>query len=203
MVRGILIMLFALAAIMLSPNARANLVVDGGFEADTAGAAPNDPPWVSNDGVVIDNVFPHSGLQDAAMANSLSTGGPGTLSQLLPTVAGQDYILDFWVFDEASDPADSFTASLGSFTLLPVITGDMASVYTEFTVTVPSADVGANAILSFSATNLNQAWNLDDVSVTPAAATVPEPAGGVLLGTALILWVGLVTGGKLRKQSPI
>jgi flagellin len=182
-----------------SGHARANLVVDGGFEADTAGAAPNDPPWMSNDGVVIDNVFPHSGLQDAAMGNSPSTGGPGTLSQSLATVAGQDYILDFWVFDESANPADSFTASLGSFTL-PVITGDMASSYTEFTATVPSADVGANATLSFIATAFPADWNLDDVSVT---AAVPEPPAGALLGTALILWLGLVMPGRLRRSTPI
>jgi len=183
-------------------HARANLVVDGGFEAatDIPGGSPS-PPWVSNDGVVIDNVFPHSGFQDAAMANSPTTGGPGTLSQMLPTVAGQDYVLDFWLFDEAGNPADSFTASLGTFSFM--ITGDMAPVYTEFTETVPSADVGNNAALSFSAINLIQAWNLDDVSVTAVAAAVPEPAGSALLGTALILWLGLVVPGRLRRPRPV
>ena len=182
-------------------HARANLVIDGGFEADTAGAPPNDPPWMSNDGVVIDNVNPHSGSQDAAMGNSPSTGGPGTLSQSLATVAGQDYILDFWVFDESANPADTFTAMLGSFTL-PVITGDAVPSYTEFTVTVPSADVGANATLAFSAVNAISNWNLDDVSVTAVAAAVPEPAGGALLGTALILWLSLGVPGRLRRHRP-
>jgi hypothetical protein len=201
MVRGILIMLFALAAAILIPNARANLVVDGGFEADTAGAAPNNPPWVSNDGVVIDNAFPHSGLQDAAMGNS-STGGSGTLSQLLPTVAGQDYVLDFWVFDESANPADTFDVSLGTFSL-PTITGDTTPSYTEFTATVPAADVGNNATLAFSAINGFSNWNLDDVSVTAVTAAVPEPAGVALLGTALILWLGFVMPGRLRKPRTV
>ena len=145
-------------------RAQANLVVNGGFETGTPGSAP-PAPWVSNDGVFIDNTpgFSHSGSQNAAMGNS-STGGPGTLSQLLPTVAGQDYILDFWVFDELANPADQFTASLGSFSL-PTIIGATTPVYTEFTVTVPSADVGNNATLSFSAINAIADWNLDDVSV--------------------------------------
>jgi hypothetical protein len=182
-------------------HARANLVVDGDFETGTPGSPP-PAPWVSNDGVVIDNVNPHSGSQDAAMGNSLSMPAlPGTLSQMLPTVAGQDYVLDFWLLDEAANIADTFTASLGTFSL--PITGDMApGVYTEFTATVSSADVGANATLSFSATNLTAAWNLDDVSVTAAAAAVPEPAGGALLGTALILWLGLSMPGRLRPHRP-
>jgi hypothetical protein len=197
MSRGTLVLFCILGAVMASPDARANLVVNGGFETGTPGSAP-PAPWVSNNGVVIDNTFPHSGSQDAAIGNS-STGGPGTLSQLLPTVAGQDYVLDFWVFDEAGNPADQFTASLGSFSL-PVITGDTAPSYTEFTTTVPSLDVGNNATLSFSATNSISDWNLDDVSVT---AAVPEPAGGALLGTALILWLGLVSTGRLRRPRPV
>ena len=202
MSRGTLVLFCILGAVMASPDARANLVVDGGFETGTPGSPP-PAPWVSNDGVVIDNVNPHSGIQDAAMGNSLSMPAlPGTLSQMLPTVVGQDYVLDFWLVDEAANPADTFTASLGTFNLL--ITGDMApGAYTEFTATVPSADVGNNATLSFSATNLTANWNLDDVSVTAAVAGVPEPPASALLGTALILLLGLVMPGRLRRHRPI
>jgi hypothetical protein len=189
MSRGTLVILCILWAALWCSSARANLVNDPGFEADTTGAAPNDPPWTSS-GVVIDSAFPHSGNNDASMPDG------STLSQTLSTLAGTDYTLDFWVMDEAGLPSDTFTASLGSTSV--TLTGDQAPVaYMEFTASVP--DPGAGATLSFSVSNVPQIlnWNLDDISVDPVA--VPEPSSVSLLGGMMIAMVSLLT---VRRRVP-
>jgi len=193
-----------------SGRAQANLVVNGGFETETpagcqttANPVPcNVPPrgWtVTGDGVSIDTVFPHTGTYDIAFATPSTDPNIGMLSQAITTTVGQNYTLTFFVMDEAGFPLDTFTVSYGGFT--QTITGDEAPfAYTEESFTVPGA--GA-ANLVFEGINDIAAWNLDDVSLTAVAAAVPEPAASALFGTALILWIGLVTPVRLRRSWPV
>jgi len=195
MSRNILIALCLVASAVLSaPNAQANLVVDGNFAADTLDDPPN-PPWTSS-GVYIDNTFICCGdTQDAEFSSG------GTLSQTLPTIAGDSYVLDFWVLDESSLFFDTFTVSLGT-TFSETITGDEASSYTEFTYTVPGTDIAGDDILSFAAYNaLGDDWNLDAVSVTPVS--VPEPSSLSLLGSSLLGIVGLLAAGRRRDKNRV
>ena len=150
---------------------------------------------MSDDGVAIDTVFPNTGCCDAVFSAASTDAHPGILSQTLVTMPSQSYSLDFAVLDEAGFSGDSFKVSFGGFTA--TITGDKAappgdlpSFYTAVSFTVPGADVtGANTLLSFEGLSdpfSGIAWNLDDVSVAPAApAPVPEPASLLLLAAAL------------------
>jgi hypothetical protein len=187
-------------------RAQADLVVNGGFEMQTpagcqtaANPSPCDVPppgWtITGDGVSIDTVFPNSGTYDIAFATGSTDPNIGMLSQSITTTLGQNYTLTFFVVDEAGFPLNTFTVSYGGFTA--TITGDQAPfAYTEESFTVPGA--GA-ANLVFEGINDPAAWNLDDVSLNLQSTGVPEPADIALLGTALILWVGLVLPGRLRK----
>jgi hypothetical protein len=96
-------------------------------------------------------------------------------------------------------PLDTFAVSYGGFR--QTITGDEAPfAYTKETFAVPGA--GA-ANLVFEGINDIAAWNLDDVSLNLQSTGVPEPAGIALLGTALILWLGFVLPGRLRRPRPV
>jgi hypothetical protein len=188
-------------------RARADLVVNGGFEHETpAGCqippdttACSSPPmgWtITGDGVSIDTAFPHTGNYDIALATGSTDSNVGMLSQSITTTVGQNYTLTFFVVDEAANVLDTFTVSYGGFTA--TLTGDEApAAYTEESFTVPGA--GA-ANLVFQGINDPAAWNLDDVSLN--LQSTPEPAAGALLGTALILWLGLVLPGRLRRPQP-
>jgi hypothetical protein len=191
-------------------RARADLVVNGGFEMQTpAGcqtpANPSNcdvppPGWmVTGDGVSVDTVFPHTGTYDIAFATPSTDPNVGMLSQAITTTLGQNYTLTFFVVDESGITLNTFTVSYGGFTA--TITGDQAPfAYTEESFTVPGA--GA-ANLVFEGINDPAAWNLDDVSLSLQSTGVPEPADIALLGTALILWLGLFLPGRLRRLRPV
>jgi len=191
-------------------RARADLVVNGGFEMQTPAGCQTStnpsncdvppPGWtVTGDGVSIDTVFPNTGTYDIAFATSSTDPNVGMLSQAITTTLGQNYTLTFFVMDESGITLNTFTVSYGGFTA--TITGDQAPFsYTEESFTVPGA---GTANLEFQGINDIAAWNLDDVSLNPQSTGVPEPAGGVLLGTALILWLGLVMRGRLHRPWPV
>jgi hypothetical protein len=189
-------------------RARADLVVNGGFETETPAGCQtptnpspcNVPPpgWtITGDGVSIDTVFPHTGTYDIAFATPSTDPDVGMLSQAITTTVGQNYTLTFFVVDESGFSLDTFTVSYGTFT--DTITGDEAPfAYTEESFTVPGA--GA-ANLVFEGINDIAAWNLDDVSVMQAVPA-PEPAGGTVLGTGVILWLEFVRRRRLRRPPP-
>ena len=195
--RSFLVSLIAL--VVLAGPVGANLVLNPGFETgDFTG-------WsVTGDGVLIDNVFPNTGLYDAAFSALTTDSDPGVLSQVLTTSPGLSYTISFALLDEAGFSGDSFIVQFGGYTT--TVTGDTAappgdspSLYTAFSFTAPSADiVGSNTTLSFEGLqdpSTNQAWNFDDVFVTGSASAVPEPATWTLL---LIAFVGLGVQRSLR-----
>jgi hypothetical protein len=164
-------------AVLAAKPTRADLVLNGGFETGTLAS------WSASDAsIFIDDTFPNTDAFDAAFT------GNGLLSQQLLTTAGQDYILSFAVEDEAASVLDTFQVKLGRFSAN--ITGDQApGSYIIETLTVPGVDITGTTTLSFQAANPQVAWNLDDVSVTPAPrVSAPEPpVGTILAGAALLL----------------
>ena len=185
----------ALGALTGTP-ATANMVINGDFETgDLSG-------WmVAGDGVGIDNAFPNTGNFDAAFGAPSSDPDPGVLSQDLTTVAGQEYTLAFALADESGLPTNPFTVTFGGFAI--TITGDQAAfAYASEVFDVPGTDItGATTTLTFTGTNDFADWNLDDVSVLPVVAAVPEPSSASLLASAL--FVGLLYSRRFRRYRQI
>jgi hypothetical protein len=179
----------------------ANLVLNPGFETG------DFTDWtVTGDGVSIDTVFPNTGCCDAAFSATTTDTNAGVLSQTLSTLGGKTYKLSFAVLDEAGFSGDSFFVQFGGFSA--TITGDMAgppgdlpSLYTAETFTVPGTDIvdGSTALafkgLSDPVSGIN--WNLDDASVT--AVATPEPSTWALL---VIAFTGLGIQRRLKHWRP-
>jgi hypothetical protein len=186
--RSLLPLLIVFVATLVGPALAANLVLNPSFET---GDFAN---WsVTGDGILIDTVFPNTGNFDAAFTAATTDPNAGVLSQTLSTLGGKTYKLSFAVLDEAGFSGDSFTVQFGGFSA--TITGDMAappgdlpSLYTAETFTVPGADiVGGSTVLAFKGlsdpvSGIN--WNLDDASVT--AVATPEPSTWTLLLVAFV-----------------
>src|ERR1700751_1344190 len=101
MSRTLLIALCLGLVAICSGRARADLVMNGGFETETPTGCSSTctvppPDWtVTGDGILIDTVFPNTGTYDAAFTALSTDTSPGVLSQTLATVAGQSYPLNF------------------------------------------------------------------------------------------------------------
>ena len=168
---------FAPALLCLCAPVWANLVTNGGFEE--VGGTPTGSPgpltgWTAGDtGVfmIASSAFPHSGSWAAALGST--DVSLGTLSQTLTTVAGQEYRLEYWLYNIGLTP-NYFNASWdGSIVTGSELTDDMSQTvgtYKMFVFTDLVAS-GASTNLTFTATNDFGYWHLDDVSVT---APVPE-----------------------------
>lgn len=182
------------------PALGANIVANGGFEADAAttdGGIPVSPPtdWsvsavtdpagagsVTDAGA--DNAFPNSGLNAAYL-------GDGTLSQLLTTVPDTSYDISFWVgVDDpttATDPLASFDASFGGTDLFggtPLTPSDLPfGSYVNFTDTITAT--ADTTTISFTGLTSDDGgdWYLDDVDVeaVPLVTAAPEPSSLLLL----------------------
>lgn len=185
--RSLLPILIVLIASLGGSAADANLVLNPGFETG------DFTDWsLTGDGVAIDTIFPNTGCCDAAFSATTEDANPGVLSQSLSTVAGQSYKLSFAILDEAGFSGDSFDVQFGSFSAMitgdeAASPGDLPSLYTAFSFTVPAIDiVGGITVLAFKGLNDPVSgidWNLDDVSVN-AAVNTPEPSTWILLAVA-------------------
>src|SRR5271165_6385554 len=92
-------------AIGWGASAHANLVVNGGFEATPL----TTNGWsITGTGVGVDSTNPHTGLNDAVFTSFSNDPSPGTLSQTLNTIAGQNYNLTFFLLDSSGFFLDSF-----------------------------------------------------------------------------------------------
>ena len=179
----------AALAISIISSASAELVSNGSF-AGPLGVGPI-PGWINSADVIIDDSFPAPGdTRDAEF-----TADGGTLSQFLATMAGTGYTLSFSVLDESGAALDSFTVSLGTFSV--TITGDNAQSYTAMSFLIPGADIAGGDTLGFVASidpTAGTAWNLDDVSVN--ATEIPEP------GIAP-LFIGCAPAGRRHVATPV
>jgi hypothetical protein len=173
---------------MWSAEAHADLVANGGFETNGGVGSSTFASWTAGAGISVDSTFVHSGNFDAAF------GGDGALTQSITATAGQNLTLSFALLDESGLPTDSFAVSFGSFST--TIVGDPSlTSYNVFSFTVPGADNPGASTLQFQGTldaNSPQAWNLDDVSLTPVST--PEPMSIALFGA------GLLGFGALRRR---
>jgi hypothetical protein len=175
-------------------QARADLIVNGGFETGdfTGWSLTGNPGFIS----IVGSSLAHSGNFAASFG---AVGSPTflTQSQNIATTPGHSYTLDFWLQNDGG-PANSFTASFDGNTV--VSRNDSAPFgYTEFTVSNLVASSSSTPV-GFSFQQNPSFWQLDDVSLTdngPASAA-PEPASLTLLGIGAAGLVGY--GWRRRRQ---
>jgi hypothetical protein len=117
--------------------------------------------------------FAHSGTYGARMG---PVGSLGYLSQTLPTVAGQNYLLSLWL----DSPNTSGTLTPNEFSVLwngskifdQLNIGKIGWTNLQFVVTATSS----SAVLQFGFRDDPYYLGLDDISVTPIPMTTFQPA---------------------------
>jgi len=179
-----LILPLAVAALLLGcvGRARADLIVNGGFETGdftgwmVSNTSPSNTfvtPYYSN-GDPEDNYFPQSGNYLAVFGNA---GSLGTISQTVADTAGQQYILNMYLESNGTTPNEYQVqwngATLYDQTNIPSQPWNLLS----FTVVGTGSDS-----LALNGSDDPNFLALDSVSLTSA---VPEPATLSLLATAL------------------
>lgn len=217
-----LLFAFALAVSAgLSGAAHANIVQNPGFEADAALLAPSGPcngtipnagaecatvtDWSVGGDAGEDTANPNSGTVDAFL-------GTGTLSQNLTTVAGATYSISFYLAADAntlSSAADYFLGIGGNDATVDTtfgaddlgtidavndyfLSGASAAEYLQWSFTDTAA--GASTALTFTGSDPDGTWYIDDVDVECTAncgvAPVPEPPTTMILLAALVIGLG-------------
>jgi hypothetical protein len=195
--------------------ARADLINDGGFEADqpfssTGSPTPSSGFWTfsgaplgSDAGVNRNQGGPGAGAHSGS--NWYAYGGSGdTISQTVQTQTGTMYTLTYWVALTGSSGGYTFEATWNSapFTtnrgssLIVVTSGSSSFTYQEYTAIVTGT--GPSGTLSFLGADGGGGGflELDDVSLLPP---VPEPSSMALCGLGALGFI-VPAGWKWRRQ---
>jgi hypothetical protein len=191
-----------------------NLVVNGGFETDTASNSnavtsftgwtgtnlSAQPAFVATTGFtgIVYTLNPDQGSNFAVLGNAVDCcGGPGALSQTIATTPGKYYDFSFAYFIEPGGNPNFFSASFGGTTVLDKINDNAFTA--DSNNNINWAHVSAIVLATSSATTItfntgsDAAYNgLDSVSVIQG----PEPSSIALLSLA---GVGLVFAVRRRK----
>jgi hypothetical protein len=171
------------------------LVLDGGFEAGDFcywTLSGDSTIWTNNlvDNGYVTSYTPYDGNYFAALGNFTSLG---FLSQTLPTMPGQYYLLSFWLENtngEGYDIPNQFQVQWNSNALTPNIIFNQVDmgifVWSNMQFLVEASSDATT--LSFGAKNYAY-FALDDVSVTPVAVPVPNfQAPTVVDGAVQLSW---------------
>jgi hypothetical protein len=169
MVQGVLVLVLLGSA----GPARANFVVNGGFETG------NFSGWAQsgNSGFTFVSANdPHSGNYAAWLG---PVGSLGYLSQTVATTPGASYNLSFFLASDGSTPND-FQVHFGGTTVFNQ-TNIPAQGYTDYQLTV--AATSSSTVLQFGFQNDRGFLQLDDVSLTAKGSVsgTPEPRSLTLL----------------------
>ena len=119
--------------------------------------------------------YVHSGNYAAVLGES---GQSATLSQSVPTVPGENYLLSFWLIDPTSLTTQIFEVNWSTngtdFSALYGSTNPQDFSWTNLTFVVTAT--GTSSTLQFAAENDQDYFGLDDVSLTP----IPKPSFAAL-----------------------
>jgi hypothetical protein len=165
-----------------------NLVANCGFEIGLVeGGTFPIPSW--SGGTYIFNGVSHVGVDaffnphsDLAAADFGAIGTTAAITQTIATVAGATYNFDFWYAGSSFSPS-SFEALFEGVSVFSVVNNP--SFLYEFHHFVVTA-AGTSTDITFIGRDDPSGQNLDDVSVTPFVAAVPEPATLALIGAGLL-----------------
>src|SRR5262249_11876292 len=122
--------------------------------------------------------MPHSGNFAAWLG---AVGGDAHLSQVLATVAGSSYHLQYWLDHPRGGTPHDLSVQLNGLTI-------PGSVFVNDTTNFPyrlfefDFVATASTTLQFSAREDPAYWHLDDVSVSTNEPVVPEPTSILLAG---------------------
>ncbi len=142
---------------------------------------------------VDDSLFVHSGIYGGFLGQATTLGH---LSQTVPTVAGQRYVLSFWLANPAPGTPNQFTSSWNGAALfdqsdLP----QLSWTNVQYVVTA----TGSSSVIDFGFRNDQNAFALDDVSLLP----VPSPSFQLITragGLVSLVW-NVVPGFVYQLQS--
>jgi hypothetical protein len=160
------------------------LVGNGGFETgdftDWTMAAETDPNFIDSVDAtqelgssslpgVDDSLFVHSGIYGAFLGQ---TNSLGFLSQTLPTIPGQRYVVSFWLANPAQGTPNEFRATWNGSMLFDQVDMDQfAWTNLQFVVSA----TGTSTTLQFGFQNDQNAFGLDDISVQPVPGLAFQP----------------------------
>ncbi len=163
----------ALFAMIGAPLHAGNLVVNPGFETgDRTGWTFSPAASGSYFGIALPGTYANSGGFEADFGG-MTVGDYDTISQVLPTVAGDMYSFSFWL--AADMGVDDGQQVLWNGNVILNLT-NFAQPYTLYTFTETASS--SSTAIAFAGYN-RPAWtSLDDVS----ASAIPEPSTVLLLG---------------------
>jgi hypothetical protein len=112
----------------------------------------------------------HSGNYGAFLGEN---GFAATLSQTLPTVPGQHYLVSFWLDDLIPGSVQSFNAFWNGTNLTSLL-NPPAFTWSNFLTVVTASDT--NSLLEFDVENDPSYFGLDDITATPVTTGLPPVA---------------------------
>ena len=173
---------------------RADLVTNGGFETgnftgwtqfgDTSATGVTSDPCPSGLGPNF-HCPPHTGTYAAYFGN----GSPGGIEQTIVTNPADTYTVDFWVklfgSGRGSSTPNEFEVAWGGTTLDDIV--NVTNVNWEHLTFTGLAASSLSTNLAFTVSDAADWIGIDDVTVTAAPSSVPEPAAISLLAIVIAL----------------
>ena len=170
----------AILLLSVGRSSIASIVVNGGFEtgAFTGWSLSGNTGFTS----VVAGAAAHSGNYSAQLG---PVGSEGFITQNLPTTAGTNYVLTYWLGNDGGAPNEFTVIWNGGVVSDQLNTSSFA--YTLFTLNVTAT--GVSTPLTFGFRQDPNFLHLDDISVD-AGTAVPEPA-------SLMVWalLAIAAGG--------